>query len=139
MSNVVRDSLFRVIKVIDGDTFWVEGRGRRFKVRFIGVDAPEIRNSQYKKKGYFASEAREFVRRLCEGKFVRLEYDVQSTDRYQRDLAYVYLEDGLFLNAALLQGGYAVVATFPPNVRYVDYFLELQRKARRKRNGLWAQ
>lgn len=139
MSDVVADSLFRVTKVIDGDTFWVEGDGRRFKVRFIGVDAPEIRNSQHKKKGYFASEAKEFVRRLCEGKFVRLEYDVQRTDRYQRDLAYVYLEDGTFLNAALLQGGYAVVATFPPNVRYVDYFLKLQRKARAMQNGLWAQ
>ncbi len=133
------DTLFKVIKVIDGDTFWVEGNSRRFKVRFIGVDAPEIRNSTYKKKGYYATEAKEFVRCLTEGKFVRLVYDVQGRDRYQRDLAYVYLEDGTFLNAALLRGGYAMVATFPPNVRHVDYFLKLQRKARKEKIGLWAK
>ena len=134
---VKADSLYKVLKIIDGDTFWVQNSSRRFKVRLIGVDAPETRNSQYKKRGYYAEEAKEFVRRLTEDKFVRLEYDVQTIDRYQRDLAYVYLEDGTFLNAVLLRSGYAIVATFPPNVRYTEYFLKLQREARDRKVGLW--
>lgn len=135
----VGDEWYRVVKVIDGDTFWVEGNNRRFKVRIIGVDAPETRNSRYKKQGYYGQEAKDFVRNLIDGKFVRLEYDVQTIDKYQRDLAYVYLEDGTFLNEVLLQGGYAVVATFPPNIRYVEYFLQVQREARESRRGLWTQ
>ncbi|HCH44174.1 MAG TPA: nuclease, partial [Algoriphagus sp.] len=70
---------------------------------------------------------------------VRLEYDVQRYDRYQRTLAYVYLEDGRFFNALLVQEGYATVATFPPNVKYESLFIKLQREARTKGKGLWGK
>ncbi len=65
---------------------------------------------------------------------VHLEFDVQQRDRYGRLLAYVYLKDGTFANAWLVEQGYAQVMTVPPNVKYQDLFLKLQREARR---GLW--
>jgi len=52
-------------------------------------------------------------------------------------LAYVYLEDGTFLNAHLVKNGYASVMTIPPNVKYADYFVKLQREARLNKRGLW--
>jgi endonuclease YncB( thermonuclease family) len=55
-------------------------------------------------------------------------------DRYGRLLAYVYLKDGTFVNAWLVEQGYAQVMTVPPNVKYQDLFLKLQREARRE---LW--
>ena len=49
----------------------------------------------------------------------------------------VYLPNGQIFNETLLEEGYAQVATFPPNVKYVDRFLEAQREAREANRGLW--
>lgn len=133
-----RKGFIKVTKVIDGDTFWVaDGTEKGIKVRLIGVDAPESRNVFNKKKGYYGEESKHYVTQLLEGKFVRLELDVNEFDRYGRTLAYVYLEDGSFLNAKLIKEGYAVMMTVPPNVKYADKFIVLQREAREKGVGLW--
>jgi micrococcal nuclease len=66
-----------------------------------------------------------------------LELDVQKVDPYGRLLAYVYLPGGEMFYETLLEEGYAQVATFPPNVKYVDRFLEAQREARAANRGLW--
>lgn len=128
-----------VTKVIDGDTFWVDNGTESFKVRFIGIDAPETRNSRWKKKGYYAFESKEYVRSKTEHQWVRLKFDVQTMDRYKRRLAYIYLEDGTFLNASLVEQGYAVVDTYPPNVKYVEQFIDLQKQARNAKQGLWGK
>ncbi len=130
---------YQVVKVIDGDTFWVADDTKRFKVRFIGIDAPETRNSRWKQKGALAQEAKKFVQELTDKKTIRLELDVQKKDRYQRVLAYVYLADGRLLNAELLKHGYAVVDTYPPNVKYVEKFIELQQIAKAARVGVWKE
>lgn len=135
--HLVTDGFFTVVKVIDGDTFWVADDNGRFKVRFIGIDAPETRNTRWKQKGPLAKEAKNFVKQLTDNKRVRLELDVQKKDRYERILAYIYLADGTFLNAELVKKGYAVVDTYPPNVKYVDLFVEMQQEAKAKRLGVW--
>ncbi|WP_199768712.1 thermonuclease family protein [Sphingobacterium sp. HMA12] len=127
-----------VTKVIDGDTFWVNNGSEKFKVRFIGIDAPETRNSRGKLKGPYAKEAREYVQQLTENKWVKLELDVQKKDRYKRLLAYIYLLDGTFLNADLVKGGFAVVDTYPPNVKHTALFVKLQHEARESKKGVWA-
>ena len=66
-----------------------------------------------------------------------LEKDVSETDRYGRLLRYVWLSDGTMVNATLVAEGYAQVFTYPPDVRYVDRFLGLQREARAENRGLW--
>ncbi len=123
---------YLVVKVIDGDTIELSSGE---KVRYIGVDTPELHHPQ-KSVEYFAREAYEANRRLVEGKKVRLEFDVQKQDRYGRLLAYVYV-DGIMVNEWLVANGYARVATFPPNVKYAERFLELEREARRLELGLW--
>jgi micrococcal nuclease len=133
-----KTGLLSVSKVVDGDTFWlINARGEEEKIRLIGVDSPEARNAGRVKKEYFGAESSAFAKRMLDGKRVRLEYDVQRKDRYQRTLAYVYLEDGTFFNALLVREGYATVATFPPNVEYEKLFIRLQREARSQRKGLW--
>jgi micrococcal nuclease len=69
---------------------------------------------------------------------VQLEFDVDSLDRYGRTLAYVFLPDGTFINKKMVEDGYAQVATYPPNVKYVDQFIKAERRARKKNKGLWA-
>jgi Staphylococcal nuclease homologue len=76
-------------------------------------------------------------RRLVEGKTVDLEFDVQQRDKYGRLLAYVRTVDGTHVNAELVSRGYAGAATFPPNVRYAEYYRALERQARAQNRGLW--
>ncbi len=132
-------ALVQVVRVIDGDTIQVCCVfGDRVKVRYIGVDTPETHHPMRGVEPY-GMEAAEANRKLVDGKTVRLEFDVQQLDRYGRTLAYVYLEDGTFVNAWLVENGYAMVMTVSPNVKYQELFLKLQREARGARRGLWTK
>ncbi len=115
----------QVVRVIDGDTIQVCCVfGDRVKVRYIGVDTPETHHPMRGVEPY-GKEAAEANRKLVDGKTVRLEFDVEQRDRYGRLLAYVYLEDGTFVNAWLVENGYAMVMTVPPNVKHQGLFLKL--------------
>jgi micrococcal nuclease len=121
----------QVIEVVDGDTIKVEVDGEQYTVRYIGIDCPEAGEQM----GPRATGANE---RLVVGETVWLEKDVSETDRYGRLLRYVYLADGRMVNAQLVEWGYAVASTYPPDVRYQETFLELEEVAREERKGLWA-
>lgn len=84
----------------------------------------------------FGPEASEANRQLVEGKTVRLEKDVSETDQYGRLLRYVYVGD-LMVNEELLRQGLAQVSTYPPDVKYVERFLEVQRQAQAAGVGMW--
>jgi micrococcal nuclease len=127
-----------VVSVVDGDTIWVELSGQREKIRYIGVDAPET-NHPIKGVQEYGSEAKAANRKLVEGRTVRLEFDVPGRDRYGRLLTYVYLEDGTFVNAWLVEHGFAQIMTVPPNVKYQDVFLKLRRESREAQRGLWGR
>jgi len=128
------DNLFYVTRVVDGDTI-VLSNGER--VRYIGIDTPETKHPK-KPVQYFGREASAYNKSLVEHKMVRLEFDVDKRDKYGRLLAYVYVGD-TFVNAKLVEEGYAQVYTFPPNVKYADLFLKLQREARENNRGLWGR
>jgi len=131
---------FTVTRVVDGDTFWVDdGSEKGMKIRLIGIDAPEPRNTGTRPKGFFGAESTSYLQNLLKGKKVRLEYDVARYDRYRRTLAYAFLEDGTFINAELVRNGYATVMTMPPNVKYAETFNKLASKARKQKKGLWKE
>lgn len=120
-----------VTRIIDGDTIEVDINGATYRVRYIGMDTPERGDT-------FFSEATEANRLLVENQTVILVKDVSETDRYGRLLRYVYLQDGTFVNAELVRQGFALVATFPPDVAHQAEFVALQEEARNAGNGLWA-
>src|SRR5215217_4956676 len=128
----------RVVRVVDGDTIHVRLGGREEKVRYIGVDTPES-----VKPGTpvqcFAERASAYNERLVDGERVRVVRDAEARDRYGRLLAYVYrARDDLFVNAALVRGGYAQPLTIPPNVAHAAEFRPLAAAARRAGRGLWS-
>jgi micrococcal nuclease len=123
-----------VRKILDGDTIQLE-TGEI--VRYIGVDAPEL----YLKEGgseFFAREALKQNKRLVLLKKVRLEYDVEKKDRSGRILAYVYVKN-VFVNAEMVKNGCARAAVKPPNTKYKDTLLDLQKKAMEEERGLWQE
>lgn len=121
-----------VTRVIDGDTIVLDGGER---VRLIGVDTPESVDPR-RPVQYFALEASEYTRRLLQGKAVRLEYDVQRRDRYQRTLAYVFLGDGTLANEQIIRDGYGFAYVKYPFSR-MESFRAAEREARQNGRGLW--
>ncbi len=124
-----------VVRVVDGDTIHVRIGDRVEKVRYIGVNTPEVHHPT-KGEEPGGREATEVNRRLLIDKHVRLELDVSERDRYGRLLAYVWVGETM-VNAELVRLGYAQVMTVPPNVRYQEMFVKLQREAREAGRGLW--
>lgn len=131
-------SFFLVTKVIDGDTFYcIDNNNIEYKIRLIGIDTPELRNYGKKKKGYYAIEAKSYLTNLILNQTIRLEYDLDKYDQYNRVLAYAYLKDNTFINAELVKNGFARVMTIQPNSKYSDLFYEQQVNARDKKIGIW--
>jgi micrococcal nuclease len=123
-----------VTKIIDGDTIQLENGE---VVRYIGVDAPELRTKEGVSE-FYAKEAARYNKKLVFLKKVRLEYDVEKKDPNGRTLAYVFVKN-IFVNAELIKLGYARAIIKPPNVRYKDLFLSLQEKAMKEERGLWQE
>jgi micrococcal nuclease len=123
---------YEVLKVIDGDTIRVAGLG---KIRYIGMDAPEIKHAGRAAEPY-GYEAFEANQQLVQGKRVKIELDAGKRDRYGRVLAYVYC-GSVFINAYLVEAGYAYAVKVKPNVRYWNLFSRLQQEAARAGRGLW--
>lgn len=124
-----------VTRVVDGDTAEIEFEGRELDVRFIGIDTPETVAPDQPVE-CFGPQASEYVEGRLEGQQVRLEFDVERLDRFGRTLAYIWVGDELF-NETLVREGYALVTTFPPNVKYVERFQQAQTEAREADRGLW--
>ncbi len=97
-----------VIKVVDGDTFDVEGVGR---IRLADINTPEIDTEEGK-------EAKEYVKALCDGKKIYLDIDdLYITGKYGRIVAVVFIPYNethvVNLNQLLLKEGYARAKDYP--------------------------
>jgi micrococcal nuclease len=135
--------IFKVTRVIDGDTIEIE-TGER--VRYLGIDAPETVDPR-KPVQCFGIEASKKNKELVEGKTVRLEKDITDKDKYDRLLRYVYLDPSppgggsgqvLFVNLELVKQGFAFSYTYPPDVKYQKEILAAEQEAREQKRGLWA-
>ena len=123
-----------VFNVIDGDTIDVLIEGQRYRVRYIGIDTPEMGPPTEP----LAGEATRRNEELVGGQVVVLHKDVSEADRFGRHLRYVWVGDDM-VNARLVRDGYARVSTFPPDVAHASTFLQYEREAREAGRGLWAQ
>lgn len=127
------DTWHRAKWVIDGDTI-VINNGR--KVRYIGIDAPELAHDDHAAEPY-GDEAKRFNTSLVNRKEVRLEFDKERNDQYERLLAYVFLKDGTFVNAEILANGYAYLLYHRPNIKHNSVMLQSQRAAMSAKKGIW--
>lgn len=128
------DNTFYVRWVNDGDTV-VLGDGRR--LRYIGINAPEVEHKDQKAEPY-GKAAKNLNKRLVFKKSVLLEFDREKTDHYGRLLGYVFLADGVFVNQSILKQGYAYFLYRRPNLKYEKVLLEAQRNAMRAKRGIWS-
>lgn len=123
----------RVVEVHDGDTVSVTINKKTERVRLIGIDAPELGQRPWgnKSKKHLESIL------SASGWDVTIEPDIDKRDKYGRLLAYLWTKDGQLINLRMLEDGYAMLYTFPPNVRYVDILSAGQKSARDNKLGIW--
>jgi micrococcal nuclease len=131
-------SAYKVLEVVDGDTIVIDKNGKT-TVRLLAMDTPEKSKTRYGYVEYFGEEAWRHALKLVEasGNEVRVTYDKTKKDKYDRDLAYVWLKDGRMLNALMVADGYAYSYTSSPKPEWVDTMLALMRQARDGGKGLW--
>ncbi|MCX8044395.1 MAG: thermonuclease family protein [Desulfobacterota bacterium] len=120
-----------VNKVYSGTTIKViYPDGKKERVRYIGIDSPS-KGKPFYDLCVSANKA------LVENKNITLTTDVALVAPDEKKLCYVY-QDAVFVNAELIKNGYALAHILPPNERYRELFIGLQKEARTHRRGLWA-
>lgn len=118
--------------VHDGDTlFLADGR----KVRLLGINTPEIgENAEC-----YGEEATTALRGLLpEGTHVWVVEDVEPLDQYGRSLLFIYTDDAVNVNLALLSSGMAEVEMYSPNLLLQNEVEAAEDAGRSAGLGLWA-
>jgi len=134
-----KKTLYKVVKVIDGDTITVEIDGKKESIRMIGIDTPEMVDPR-KSVQCFAKEASNKTKMTLNGKNVFLSADISQGDRdkYNRLLRYVFLEDNTNFNKLMISEGYAHEYTYNIPYKYQQEFKQAEKEARENKRGLWA-
>lgn len=125
-----------VTYVFDGDTIEAAdpATDARTRVRLIGIDTPEGTPVP----DCWADEARAHLGELLpEGSTVWTAPDVESLDRYDRSLRYLWTDDGRFVNYELVAAGDAEALRIAPNTAHAELFAAAQAEAEASRAGQW--
>lgn len=127
-----------VIKVVDGDTIKIRRNGahKQETIRLIGIEAPEVSSREQTGQEPFGVMAQQHLSVAITRRIVRIEQDVQKEAETGEILGYVWLDDKL-MNEEMLKSGLAVLATTPPNVKYVERFQTAQTTAREQKKAIW--
>ena len=131
-----------VTDVNDGDTVSIKVKSiagfplKIERVRLIGIDAPELRQEPW------GRSAKRHLKKLISesGWVINVELDTEQRDQYGRLLGYLWnRSSGALINERMIEEGYAVLYTFPPNVKYAERFIESQKRAQSKGLGIWGR
>ncbi|WAK01380.1 thermonuclease family protein [Methylobacter sp. YRD-M1] len=126
-------SFYRVKKVFDGDTVLLED-GR--KIRLLGINTPEVRHRNEDPQAG-GDEAKQWLINKLQNRKVRLETDVEKTDKYKRTLAHLFTENDEHINLQLVGAGLAAVSIYPPNLLHAAELIKAQDQAEQARSGIW--
>lgn len=149
--NQSEESFYEKAKVLyaaDGDTIWVDIDGTREKIRFVGVNTPELAKDGNPAE-FMAEEAKNFTSNALKDKEIYLEKDVTDRDKYDRMLRYIWLEkptanptkediEEKTLNGILVKEGYAYSNYYKPDTKYQKYLDTLEKSAQDKTLGIWS-
>ena len=138
-STTAQSALYDVLRVIDGDTIDILYEGEKTRIRLIGINTPETVDPR-RTVECFGKEASAKTTQLLSGQRVRIEIDASQGrfDKYGRMLAYVFTEDGVFVNQTLIAEGFAYEYTYRTPYRYQAEFKSSESDARTYERGLWA-
>ena len=129
-----------VVRVVDGDTIVVRIGGREERVRYIGLDAPEIANAEAGPAAECGADAAWAAdERLVAGEDVVLERDVSDRDRFRRLLRHAWLDGGgwRLIGLELVEAGAAEARSYAPDTTRDEDLAAAERRARDRDAGIW--
>ena len=118
-----------VTRIINGDNLELDN-GK--SIRLYGINCPE-------KGQKFSQEAIDLSTKLTLNNQIRLDYQPNyQTDRWNRLLAYVFIND-TFLNEQLVRQGFCEVTIYKKRakLKYQDDLLTAQTQAKQEKIGRW--
>ena len=125
----------KLTKCVDGDTAWFNIDGVDTKVRFLAIDTPESTNEIE----YYGKESSEFTcNSLKNAKTITLEYENNKKDKYDRTLAWIFVDDKL-LQSEIIKNGYGEVKYIYDDYKYTDILYENQKYAQKNKLGMWQE
>jgi micrococcal nuclease len=133
-----------VDRVVDGDTIRIldpagGGADSSVRVRLLQVDAPELDHPQRGRECGAGTATAMVEDLLPPGSAVWLAADREDRDRFDRLLRYAWSEDGVDVQAALVEAGFAEVLVIAPNDRFVRTLRPLEAAARERAAGVWGE
>lgn len=128
----IPQNLYKVLKVIDGDTIDIEINGKKENIRLIGIDAPESGQC-------FGNESTSKAHKLLSSQVIVLEKDPSQDerDRYGRLLGYIFLSDGTNIQELMIREGFVREYTYSKPYKYQSLFKNAQVEAQNNKRGLW--
>lgn len=123
---------------IDGDTAVFKMNKRNIKVRFLAVDAPELKHFDTEEQPYAKEASNYTCKKLKNAKKIELEFDEKSKkkDKYNRYLAWVFIDDKLLQNE-LVKNGYVKVTYLYDDYKYIDVLKKSEKKAKQSKKGIY--
>ncbi|WP_424765879.1 thermonuclease family protein [Paenibacillus sp. sgz302251] len=129
---------YPISSFVDGDTFKIQTGSEETTIRLLYVDTPETKKPNNPVEP-FGPEASAYTKQLLsESGEVRLSFDKELKDRYDRTLAIVELKDGRILNELLLEQGFAKVLIVEPNVKMENVYKQIEQQAKQDKRGIWS-
>lgn len=126
-----------VVRVVDGDTFVASLDGKETTVRLLNVDTPETKKPEHPVECFGPEASAKLEGLLRRGDTVRMTYDVERRDKYQRTLAAVY-KDKTFVNAELAREGLGTAVLFEPNRKHYQEVVDAEAEARKAGRGMFS-
>jgi micrococcal nuclease len=133
----LQPGVYRVLRVVDGDTLLLEQD--RMRVRLQGVDTPETVKEDTPVEPW-GPEASEFTKAFVRdaGGSLRMEIDGEPLDRLGRHLAFAWSDERM-LNEELVRRGLArATLQYDFSERKKEILRQAQREAKRERVGIWS-
>lgn len=148
---IEKDQAYEKAKVLyaaDGDTIWVDIDGKEVKIRFVGINTPELARDGNPAE-FMAEEAKNFTSNTLRDKEIYLEKDITDRDKYDRMLRYIWLEKPVAnptkedieektLNGILVKEGYAYSNYYKPDIKYQKHLDNIEKSAQDKGLGIWS-
>lgn len=126
----------KVIEVVDADTVRLDNKRQ---VRLVGLQGPKLPLGRPNFPTWpLAPEARAHLAKLIGDGLLTLHYGGAREDRHGRVLAHLATPDGLWIQGAMLQAGFARVYTFDDNRALIAEMIALEAEARAAKRGIWA-
>lgn len=131
------ENLFKVTRVLDGDTIIVSQSTEKTTIRLVGIDAPETSKTKHEPGQPFSQTSTKHLA----GLILNRSADVKpyGKDRYGRVLGEVFL-DGKNINLEMIKVGLAeVYRGTPASGQELDPYWKAEEEARKAGRGMWVQ